>query len=361
MSERSSRSRTAVLAAGLVSASLLLAAVAPALAQSPAAGSPMASKITKMAYISPEQANDYGWNQQGAEGARAAAASIGAELEMADGSGYDDPTPILNQLGDNGAQLIIAQAGGYSTPGSQYAAKTGIPVIVYDRPDLISPNLVGDIATDSQQGGYLAGVLAATMSKTGTLGIVISADDTNWHKQEGGFIAGALATKPDIKFAPAQIGPAGYGDAPGGKSTTELVIAAGADIVFGMGDGSSFGMLQAVETATPPAGADKVWFIDVIGDKSDPAVDPNGVLLSSVLWNFTGAFEDAISQIDAGTFGTSVYTLDVANGGISLLNTPNITPEAAAAVATALAGISDGSITVPVAATADEVSALLPK
>ncbi len=360
MSERSSRSRTAVIAAGLVSASLLLAAVAPALAQSPAA-SVKASKITKMAYISPEQANDYGWNQQGAEGAKAAAASIGAALEMADGSGYDDPTPILNQLGDNGAQLIIAQAGGYSTPGSQYAAKTGIPVIVYDRPDLISPNLVGDIATDSQQGGYLAGVLAATMSKTGTLGIVISADDTNWHKQEGGFIAGALATKPDIKFAPAQIGPAGYGDAPGGKSTTESVIAAGADIVFGMGDGSSFGMLQAVETATPPAGADKVWFIDVIGDKSDPKVDSNGVLLSSVLWNFTGAFEDAISQIDAGTFGTSVYTLDVANGGISLLNTPNITPEAAAAVATALAGISDGSITVPVAATADEVSALLPK
>jgi len=360
MIERSSRSRIAALSAGIVSASLLFAAV-PALAQSPAASPAMTSKITKMAYISPEQANDYGWNQQGAEGAQAAAAAIGATLEMADGSGYDDPTPILHQLGDNGAQLIIAQAGGYSTPGSQFAAETNIPVLVYDRPDLISPNLVGDIATDSQQGGYLAGVLAATMSKTGTLGIVISADDTNWHKQEGGFIAGALATKPDIKFAQAQIGPAGYGDAPGGKSTTETVIAGGADIIFGMGDGSSFGMLQAVETATPPAGADKVWFIDVIGDKSDPAVDPNGVLLSSVLWNFTGAFEDAIAQIDAGTFGTSVYTLDVANGGISLLDTPNITPEAATAVATALAGISDGSITVPVMATADEVSALLPK
>ena len=72
-----------------------------------------------------------------------------------------------------------------------------------------------------------------------------------------------------------------------------------------MGDGSSFGMLDAVETATPPAGADKVWFIDVIGDKSDPSVDPNGVLLSSVLWDFTGAFEDGIAQIDAGTFGTA--------------------------------------------------------
>jgi basic membrane protein A len=358
MSERSGRPKA--WSVGLA-AMLLVGSTVPALAQSPGASTgTMTSSITKMAYISPEQANDYGWNQQGAEGAQAAADSIGAELEMADGSGYDDPTPILHQLGDNGAQLIIAQAGGYSTPGSQYAHESNIPVIVYDRPDLIAPGLVGDIATDSQQGGYLAGVLAATMSKTGTLGVVLSADDTNWHKQEGGFIAGALATNPDIKFAIAQIGPAGYGDAPGGKSTTESVIAAGADIVLGMGDGSSFGMLQAVETATPPAGADKVWFIDVIGDKSDPAVDPNGVLLSSILWDFTGAFEDAIAQIDAGTFGTSVYTLDVANGGIALLQTPNISADAWTAVQTALAGISDGSISVPVTATEDEVKALLP-
>ncbi len=120
-----------------------------------------------------------------------------------------------------------------------------------------------------------------------------------------------------------------------------------------MGDGSSFGMLQAVETATPPAGADKVWFIDVIGDKSDPSIDPNGVLLSSVLWNFAGAFEEAIAQIDAGTFGTSVYTLDVANGGISLLQTAQHHARRRGQPSqAALAGISDGSITVPVTATA---------
>ena len=96
-----------------------------------------------------------------------------------------------------------------------------------------------------------------------------------------------------------------------------------------MGDGSSFGMLQAVETATPPAGADKVWFIDVIGDKSDPSVDPNGVLLSSVLWDFTGAFEDAIAQIDAGTLrhvGATPWMSPTAASPCS--STPNITPEA---------------------------------
>ncbi len=86
MSERSTRSRSAVAAAGFATLSLLLAATGPAAAQSPSAAT---STITTMAYISPEAATDFGWNQQGALGAQAAADSIGAELIMADG-----PAPI---------------------------------------------------------------------------------------------------------------------------------------------------------------------------------------------------------------------------------------------------------------------------
>ncbi len=357
MFERSSRSRVAVVAAGLVSASMLLAAVAPALAQSPAA-----SKIKNIGYMSPELVTDYGWNQQGYEGAVAASTAIGATLQKADGIGYGDPTPTLHQLADGGANLIIAQAGGFSDFASKFAADSNVPVLVYDRPDLLSAGLVSDIETDSQQGAYLAGVLAATMSKTGTVGVVTSfADDTNWLKQSGGFIQGARDTKPDIKFSVASIPTGDYSDAAGGKSTTQTVIASGADVIIGMGDGSSFGMLDAVETATPPAGADKVWFIDVIGNKSDPKVDPNGVLLSSVLWNFAPAFEDGIAQIDAGTFGSSSFSLDLANGGISLLQTPNISADAWTAVQAAQAGIADKSITVPVAHSQDDIKALLPK
>ena len=69
------------------------------------------------------------------------------------------------------------------------------------------------------------------------------------------------------------------------------MIADGADVVFGMGDGSSFGMLQAVE------GADGVKFIDVIGDKT--TIDKQGVLLSSVLWNFDVLFKQTRSTTSA--------------------------------------------------------------
>ena len=358
MSERSSRSRTAAWAAGLATAALLIGAAAPALAQSDSPAAPIPSKITKLAFLSPELVTDGGWNEQGYQGAVAAAARIGAELIKQDGNNYVDVPAALHSLGDDGAQLIIAHAGGFSTDASDFAATSGIPVITYDRPDLLKANLVYDIETDSQNGAYLAGVIAALQSKTGTLGIVTSADDTNWHKQAGGFVAGAKAAKSDIKINQLQVSATGYADAPGGKASTQQLIASGADIIFGMGDGASIGMLDAVETATAPAGADKVWFIDVIGDKSDPAMDPNGVVLSSVLWNFTPAFEDAITQLDAGTYGTNGYVLGFENGGISLLQTPHITADAWAAAQTAQAAIEAGTIKVPVAHSQADVDAI---
>ena len=92
----------------------------------------------------------------------------------------------------------------------------------------------------------------------------------------GRFAQGVKAENPEVKITYAVIGPAAYSDAAGGKRVTESVIAAGADIIFGQGNGSSFGMLQAVETAKAADGG-KVLFIDVIGDKT--SVD-KGFLLS---------------------------------------------------------------------------------
>jgi basic membrane protein A and related proteins len=307
-------------------------------------GAAPAASISKMGIAAPEKANDYGWNQQGVESAQRAADSAGAELTISDGVGYDNTEPVLRRLAQSGSELIIAQASGYNTIAPKVAAQFNVPTIVFDAPDAKQAGTVADVETSSQEGAYLAGILAAKTTKTGTLGIVISAADTNWFKMSGGFVAGARSVDPNVKFRFAQIGQAGYADSAGGKRVTAQVIAAGADVVFGMGDGSSFGMLQAVETAKPPAGASKVFFIDVIGDKTN--VDTKGVLLSSVIWDFTDIYKQAIAAIGDGTFGTQNYDLTV-NNGISLLRTDKAPADAWAAVDAAQAGVADGSTEIP--------------
>lgn len=297
------------------------------------------TKVANFAIVTPEKGTDYGWNQQSIEAAKKIAADRGVEVEVADNSGYEDVTPILRELSTGGSNFIIAQASGYNTAAPDVSTQTEVPSLIWDNPEAAQPGLVANAEAQGQGGGYLAGVLAANTTKSGTVGIVISADDTNWNRMAGGFVKGAQSVKPDIKIRLAQIGQAGYADTAGGKRVTEQVIADGADVIFGMGDGSSFGMIQAVE------GADGVKFIDVIGDKT--TIDKKGVLLSSVLWNFDVLFNQAIDDIDAGTFGEKNYALDLDNKGISLLQTDQIDDKAWAEVEKAQEAIVAGDVQVP--------------
>ena len=102
-----------------------------------------------------------------------------------------------------------------------------------------------------------------------------------------------------------------------------------------MGDGSSFGMMQAVETATPPSGADKVYFIDVIGDKS--SLDKKHIYLSSVVWDFTQIDTELVKTVQNGTFGQKSIYLDL-NNGLGLLQTDLIPADVWTKVEAAKAG-----------------------
>jgi simple sugar transport system substrate-binding protein len=308
-----------------------------------AGGAASPQKVAEVGFASPEKPTDYGWNQQGYIGAKKAAAVNGAKVLDATGSGYENVEPNLRRLAQQGADLIIAHASGYNSAAPAIAEEFKVPVVVWDaKASAVTKGLVSNVLTRAQEGAYLAGVLAAQMSKTGTLGIVVSASDENWFKQSGGYCQGARSVNKSVKFKYGRIGQASYADAAGGKRITQTVISAGADIVFGMGDGSSFGMLQAVGTAKAPAGATKVWFIDVIGNKTK--IDKKGVLLSSELWDFAPIYTQAIKAVNAGTFGTTYY-LDAKNG-LSLLKTNKAPASAWAKVAAAQKKIANGSIKV---------------
>jgi basic membrane protein A len=332
-------------------AGFLLVAVAALVVVAGGAASAQ-QKVTSVGFAAPEKPTDYGWNQQGFAGANKAARATGAKVLDATGSGYDNVEPNLRRLAQQGADLIIAHASGYNAAGPAIAQEFDVPVVVWDaKRSAVKKGLVSNVLTNAQEGAYLAGVLAAQMTKTGTLGIVVSASDENWFKQSGGYVQGARSINKSVKFKYGRIGQASYADAAGGKRITQTVIAAGADVVFGMGDGSSFGMLQAVETAKAPAGATKVWFIDVIGDKRK--IDKKGVLLSSELWDFAPIYTRAIKAVNAGTFGTT-YVLDAKNG-LSLLKTNKAPASVWAKVSAAQRRIANGSIKVVSTATEAKV------
>src|SRR5260370_8517950 len=157
--------------------------------------------------------------------------------------------------------------------------------MTYDIPNELVPGLVSNITTSAQQGGYLAGILAARMTKTMTVGIVSSASDTNWYEMRGGFAAGVHSVNPKVKIRFAEIGPAAYDDSAGGKRVAQTLMSAGADVIFGMGDDASFGYLQAISNANV---GHKVWYIRAIGNIGP--IHTQHVLLPPELCNFPRTF-----------------------------------------------------------------------
>lgn len=345
---------------GLAILVLALVAVAcaggpPATTEAPAEES-AGEKVQKVAVLLPASQTDHGWNQQAADAMTQVAEEHGFTLEIAENLGYGDITPVLRDLADRGFDLIVCHASGYQTVCPEFAREAGVKVVVIENQGAVTPDLISDVETQAQEVAYLAGVLAGQMTKTGTVGVVVSGEPPTWNFMTVGFAEGLRAVNSEAKLLYGVIGEAAYEDAAGAKRVTESQLGAGADIIFGMGDGASFGMLQAI--AEHNAQSDnKAWFIDVIGDKRD--IDENNVLLTSVLFDYTGIYNQMITDIEAGTFG-KVYMMDVESGGVRLLELPEAAPaEAVQAVEKAKAAILAGEVTVSAIGDADGVHSRL--
>ncbi|RST85047.1 BMP family ABC transporter substrate-binding protein [Aquibium carbonis] len=319
------------------------------------AGTAIAADVKSIAIMTPEEGTDFGWNQQGVDAAKAAAEAAGIEVIVASGLGYGDVRPALREIAADGASLIIAHASGYATSAPEIAEETSVPVAIVDSPQALKAGLVADYTLSGHEGAYLAGRMAAKMSRSKHVGIVVSGEPPSWNSQSAGFAQGVKAENPEVKITYAVIGPAAYSDAAGGRRVTESVIAAGADIIFGQGNGSSFGMLQAVET-TAAADGGKVLFIDVIGDKTSVG---KGFLLSSVVWDITPVYAAMIKDLQDDTFGTKRYAIGLADDSVKLLKTDEIPDDVWTDVQAIREQMLSGEITIEPVFEATAVRALM--
>ncbi|HEV2128552.1 MAG TPA: BMP family protein [Thermomicrobiales bacterium] len=316
------------------------------------------TEVDRAAIVTPGSRSNEGWDQQGVDALVAIGEERGIEVDVVENAGYDDITPILRDLAADGADLIICHASGYQTVCPEFAEREGVPVVVTENPEAVTEGLVSDVETEAQEVAYLAGVMAALETSTGTVAVVASGEPPTWNYMTAGFAAGAKDTDPSVEVLYSVIGEAAYDDAPNARRTTETVIAAGADVIFGMGDGASFGMIQAIREHNAAVSQDEeVRFIDVIGDKSDS--DVADFLLTSVLFDYTGAYNTFIDNLESGDFG-SIYTMDLENEGVWLLEPPiEVSEETIEQVEAAEQAILEGEIDVPAIAEADELADFL--
>ena len=113
----------------------------------------------------------------------------------------------------------------------------------------VTPGVAG-LNFPEDQSGFLAGALAALMSKSGQIGAVLGTDAVPpvWRFGEG-YRAGAQYVNPDIKINVVYHNDVGFDktfiDPEWGKTTALSMIDKGADVIFGAGGKTGNGALLA--------------------------------------------------------------------------------------------------------------------
>jgi basic membrane protein A len=207
--------------------------------------------------------------------------------------------------------------------------------------DEIFPNLVG-LVFHADQSGFLAGALAAQMTKTGTIACVIGTDlvpPAVAFKE--GYEAGAKYINPNINIISTDY-PSGSEEAltnpKWGANIASQAIQNGADVIFGAGGKAGRGAL--IETASHSG----LYCIGVDTDQWETVPESHPCLISSAMKAVTPGVFDLIKLAKDGTFPTGNYF--GASGLAPYHDFDSVIPQAVKdKMSQITSGLSDGSIT----------------
>jgi basic membrane protein A len=171
-------------------------------------------------------------------------------------------------------------------------------------PDPIAPNVVSSVTKD-WEGSFLVGVIAAKVSKTGTIGFVGGKDIPIIHRFFVGYDYGSKMAKPEVKVLESYSGT--FTDPAAGKEYTLALVNQGSDINFAVAGATSAGVIDAAKSSN-------TFAIGV--DSNQNYMAPGHVLTSMVKRVDTQAF-DMIKSVVDGTFkGGTVHYYGLKEGGV---------------------------------------------
>jgi basic membrane protein A and related proteins len=134
------------------------------------------------------------------------------------------------------------------------------------------PNIVS-VTFKEEDGSFLAGALAAMVSKTHHIAFIGGQDIPLIRKFEAGYIAGAREIDPSIRVDVKYAG--SFDDVPAGKEIANILFSSGADIIYTAAGKVGLGAIDAVKAR--PSGN---YIIGV--DSDQDALAPGKVLTSMV-------------------------------------------------------------------------------
>ncbi|HEY0867352.1 MAG TPA: BMP family ABC transporter substrate-binding protein [Fimbriimonas sp.] len=212
----------------------------------------------------------------------------------------------LTSMAEQDLDLVVAVGLAQSEALKSVAPK--FPDVKFAIVDSVveAPN-VRSLVFAEEQGSFLAGYLAALVSKTGKIGFVGGKSIPLIKKFEVGYIAGAKKANPAVEVLPAKYTES-WDDTILGKRNAESLFKNGADIVYHAAGRCGLGVIDAAkETGNYAIGVDS---------------DQDGVAPGSVLTSMMKRVDEAVFQtikdVKEGKFSTGTRVYDLKTNGVGL-------------------------------------------
>ncbi len=319
----------------LLSALLLAACAAPAPTPAPA-------KAFRIAVVMPSAINDLAFSQSMYDSLLAIQKEMGGKdkLDFAytdNMFNVPDAAAAMRDYASKGYNLIIAH-------GSQYGAS-----LADIAPDFKNTAFAWGTAVDtfeskgvqnisaytvaSDQGGYVEGVIAAKLSKSGTVGAIGPVPAGDGKLTIDGFAAGAKATNSSIKVQTQFTND--FSNAALMSQAAQTMTAAGADVLTGTS--------QAVTGAIAVCKDKNVlWF----GNQSAQTSLAPKVVVANQVYDWTPFLRQMISNTQKGVLGKQIMTGTLANKVLVIQYNPDysLPADVKALADKTIQGLIDGSI-----------------
>jgi basic membrane lipoprotein Med (substrate-binding protein (PBP1-ABC) superfamily) len=239
--------------------------------------------------------SDAGWYAGAYEGLLLLQDTLGAEISHQQTRTPAEFDEAFLSYGSAGYDLIFAHGFEYQDAAIRAGGRFPNTTIVVSGGGRYAENVV-PLIFQLEEGSYLAGILAASMSRSGTIGMVGGVEIPPAVGTFRAFEAGARSVDPDVVVLETFIG--NWDDVAAAKEAAVAQLSRGADVLIHNVDAASFGVFQAVREAV--AAGRVTWAIGMNRDQNDVAPD---VILGSAVIRIPQAFLETARAWQAGTLG----------------------------------------------------------
>ena len=311
---------------------------APAPAPEPAPAPAEVPETPSIGMALPTASNDGGFSQSYYEGLLAAEEAYGVSIAYQENAG--DPEQTVDALRNLAAtsDLVIGVGAQFAEAGT---------IVAPEFPE-VSFAIVNGQSSDAtnlhvyivRQGvpAYVAGVIAADLTQTNKVGFIGGLEIPPTTQSNDAFSGGATSVNPGIETVSTVVGD--FEDVTGAKEAAAAQIAAGADVLFAFVNSGLEGVLQAADES-----GEDVKIFSVIF----PQCGRSTSLVGTGTLSSLAQVDAIVSAFLVDSMPTEIVAWGVEDPAIqSFVLCPDYaSADFEAKVAETIAGINDGTITLP--------------